>query len=79
MFHRWLKRWADADVLSRLAEARREIERLEGVVTIQADQIKRLVAWQARETERLEAETAILTARKVAALDAMGRQTEVEE
>lgn len=69
MIGRLLKRWADADALSRLAESRREVERLEGVVTIQRDQIKRLLDWQARETERLEAETAIFTARKIVALE----------
>lgn len=73
MLGRLIRHLADRDAQARLAEARRENERLEGHVSILKDQIKRLLDWQARETARLETETAILTARKVAALDMRGK------
>ena len=69
MLGRLIRRLADKDAQARLAEANRENERLEGHVSILKDQVRRLLDWQARETARLEAETAILTARKIAALD----------
>ena len=79
MLERFFRRWADNYVESRLTEARLEIQRLEGVITIQQDQIKRLLDWQARETERLERDTAILTGQKVRALESVGQSRAIEE
>lgn len=69
-FGRLIRRWADQDMRRRLQESRQEVERLEAVVKIQEDQIKRLAQWQARETARLNAETAILVTRQELALEA---------
>jgi predicted nuclease with TOPRIM domain len=66
---RWLLRWADADTRGRLEEARNEIKRLEAEVQILNDQIRRLMDWQQRETQRLERETAIFTAEKIMAIE----------
>ena len=66
---RWLIRWADADTRGRLEEARNENKRLESERDILKDQIRRLLDWQQRETLRIERESAIFTAEKVAAIE----------